>query len=42
MGKCTYGNKCKYYHPDRDAQKQKAVIDKLLEKQKTISAGLFV
>jgi hypothetical protein len=40
LGKCTYGNKCKYYHPDREAQhKNRQVIDKLLDKQKTFMQG---
>ena len=27
--KCTYGNKCKYYHPERVHGLQKSVTDKL-------------
>ncbi|KAL3882843.1 hypothetical protein ACJMK2_029147 [Sinanodonta woodiana] len=29
--KCTYGNKCKYYHPERRNQPQKTVTEKLAE-----------
>ena len=29
--KCTYGNKCKYYHPERGNQPQKSVTEKLAE-----------
>jgi hypothetical protein len=29
--KCTYGNKCKYYHPERRNIPQKSVTDKLAE-----------
>ncbi|CAG2195264.1 MCPIP [Mytilus edulis] len=32
--KCTYGNKCKYYHPERGNIPQKSVTDKLAEHAK--------
>ena len=32
--KCTYGNKCKYYHPERGNIPQKSVTDKLAEQSK--------
>lgn len=32
--KCTYGNKCKYYHPERRTQPHKPVTEKLAEQAK--------
>ena len=32
--KCTYGNKCKFYHPERRNQPQKTVTEKLAEQAK--------
>lgn len=32
--KCTYGNKCKFYHPERGNIPQKSVTDKLAEQSK--------
>ncbi|XP_045198174.2 uncharacterized protein LOC123552523 [Mercenaria mercenaria] len=32
--KCTYGNKCKYYHPERRTQPHKSVTEKLAEQAK--------
>lgn len=32
--KCTYGNKCKYYHPERRSQPHKLVTEKLAEQAK--------
>ena len=32
--KCTYGNKCKYYHPERKNIPQKSVTEKLAEQAK--------
>ena len=32
--KCTYGNKCKYYHPERRSQPHKPVTEKLAEQDK--------
>lgn len=32
--KCTYGNKCKYYHPERRSQPLKTVHEKLAEQTK--------
>ncbi len=29
--KCTYGNKCKFYHPERGSQPHKSVTEKLAE-----------
>ena len=29
--KCTYGNKCKFYHADRGNQPQKSITEKLKE-----------
>lgn len=33
--KCTYGHKCKYYHPERSAQCQRSVADELRASAKT-------
>ena len=30
--KCTYGNKCKFYHPERGSQPHKSVTEQLAEK----------
>jgi len=32
--KCTYGNKCKYYHPERGNQPHKSITEELAEKLK--------
>ncbi|WAR08488.1 ZC12C-like protein [Mya arenaria] len=32
--KCTYGNKCKYYHPERRTQPHKLISEKLAEQAK--------
>lgn len=32
--KCTYGNKCKYYHPERRTQPHKSITEKLAEQAK--------
>ncbi|KAH3889128.1 uncharacterized protein LOC127848938 [Dreissena polymorpha] len=32
--KCTYGNKCKYYHPERRTQPHRPVTEKLAEQAK--------
>ena len=32
--KCTYGNKCKYYHPERKNIPQRSVTEKLAEQAK--------
>jgi ribonuclease ZC3H12 len=29
--KCTYGNKCKYYHPERGNKPQRLITEKLAE-----------
>ncbi|XP_064628953.1 probable ribonuclease ZC3H12C [Lineus longissimus] len=31
LKKCTYGNKCKYYHPERGNKPQKLITEKLAE-----------
>lgn len=37
--KCTYGHKCKFYHPERGSQPQRAVADELRASAKSSSAA---
>lgn len=37
--KCTYGHKCKFYHPERGSQPQRAVADELRASAKTSSVA---
>uniref|UniRef100_A0A0N4Z789 C3H1-type domain-containing protein n=1 Tax=Parastrongyloides trichosuri TaxID=131310 RepID=A0A0N4Z789_PARTI len=40
--KCTYGNKCKYFHPEKQNESRTSVVDKLLnESQKQYSRNIL-